>query len=58
VIGEDLGQGRLFSGLTSESTVPAGSFPKAALVGANTVNGPCLQGFRRAGSLHAATSVV
>src|ERR1700749_1873263 len=30
----------LFSGFTRVSTVPAGSFSKAALVGANTVNGP------------------
>ena len=30
----------LFSGFTRVSTVPAGSLPKAALVGANTVNGP------------------
>src|SRR5580698_4853189 len=30
----------LFSGLSSVSTVPAGSFANAALVGANTVNGP------------------
>src|SRR5436309_10976764 len=30
----------LLSGFTSVSTVPAGSLPKAALVGANTVNGP------------------
>ena len=30
----------LFSGFNSVSTVPAGSFAKASLVGANTVNGP------------------
>src|SRR3569623_795821 len=30
----------LFSGLTRFSTVPFGSVAKAALVGANTVNGP------------------
>jgi hypothetical protein len=30
----------LFSGLSSDSTVPAGSLAKAASVGANTVNGP------------------
>jgi len=30
----------LFSGFSSESSVPAGSFANAASVGANTVNGP------------------
>src|SRR5689334_18880841 len=30
----------LFSGFTRVSTVPLGSLPKAALVGAKTVNGP------------------
>ena len=30
----------MFSGLSSVSTVPAGKAAKAALVGANTVNGP------------------
>ncbi len=30
----------LFSGLKSVSTVPAGSFAKASLVGAKTVKGP------------------
>ena len=30
----------LFSGLSSDSTVPAGSLANAASVGANTVNGP------------------
>src|SRR5258708_8553137 len=30
----------LFAGFSSVSTVPAGSFSKASLVGANTVNGP------------------
>ena len=32
----------LFSGSNKLSTVPAGSFTKASLVGANTVNGPLL----------------
>jgi len=32
----------LFSGFNSVSTVPAGSFSKAAFVGAKTVNGPSL----------------
>ena len=32
----------LFSGFSSVSTVPAGSFENAALVGANTVKGPAL----------------
>src|SRR5579871_381866 len=30
----------LFSGLSSESSVPEGSFANASFVGANTVNGP------------------
>ena len=32
----------LFSGLSKKSTVPAGSFAKAAFVGAKTVKGPAL----------------
>ena len=40
VIGEDRRTLSLFSGFSSSSTVPAGSFAKAASVGANTVNGP------------------
>src|SRR5204863_222228 len=49
----------LFSGLTKVSTVPAGSLPKAPLVGANTVNGPgpCSVSTRPA-ALTAATNVV
>ena len=31
-----------FSGFNNPSTVPAGNLSKAALVGANTVNGPAL----------------
>src|SRR4029450_2256725 len=47
------------SGLSRLSTVPAGSLPNAALVGANTVNGPgpCSVSTRPA-ALTAATSVV
>src|SRR5262249_41975835 len=47
------------SGLSSASTVPGGSFAKAALVGANTVNGPgpCKVSTRPA-AFTAATSVV
>ncbi|MFZ1523878.1 MAG: hypothetical protein WAT22_03610 [Saprospiraceae bacterium] len=32
-----------FSGFNNPSTVPAGNFSKAALVGAKTVNGPALE---------------
>src|SRR6185369_8023357 len=47
------------SGLSSDSTVPFGSLAKAALVGANTVNGPapCSVSTRPA-AFTAATSVV
>ena len=49
----------LFSGLTSVSTVPAGSCAKAALVGAKTVNGPLPDSVStRPAALTAATSVV
>src|SRR5436305_941736 len=49
----------LLSGLTSVSTVPAGSLPKAALVGANTVNGPLPSRVStRPAAFTAATSVV
>src|ERR1700743_2434879 len=49
----------LFSGFTSVSTVPAGSFAKAALVGANTVNGPLPSRVStRPAAFTAATSVV
>src|SRR5438309_12045346 len=49
----------LFSGMTSVSTVPAGSLPKAALVGANTVKGPAPESVStRPAALTAATSVV
>src|SRR6201994_4706299 len=49
----------LFSGLTRLSTVPAGSLPKAALVGANTVNGPLPSSVvTRPAAFTAATSVV
>ena len=49
----------LFSGFTSMSTVPAGSFAKASLVGANTVNGPGpFNVSTRPAALTAATSVV
>jgi hypothetical protein len=49
----------LFSGLSSVSTVPAGSAAKAALVGANTVNGPGLFSVStRPAAFTAATSVV
>ena len=49
----------LFSGFTSVSTVPAGSLPKAALVGANTVNGPLPSRVStRPAAFTAATSVV
>src|SRR6202007_3411395 len=49
----------LFSGLIRLSTVPAGSLPKAALVGANTVNGPLPSRVStRPAALTAATRVV
>src|SRR6478735_2628384 len=49
----------LFSGLSRVSTVPAGNAAKAALVGANTVNGPGLLSVStRPAALTAATSVV
>src|ERR1700754_2882987 len=49
----------LFSGLTKVSTVPAGNLSKAALVGANTVNGPALDKVStRPAALTAATRVV
>src|SRR5829696_9733857 len=49
----------LFSGLTSVSTVPAGSLSKAALVGAKTVNGPLLCSVSTSpAAFTAATSVV
>src|ERR1700741_901569 len=49
----------LFSGFTRLSTVPAGSLPKAALVGANTVNGPLPSRVStRPAAFTAATSVV
>ena len=49
----------LFSGFTRVSTVPAGSLPNAALVGANTVNGPLLCSVStRPAAFTAATSVV
>ena len=49
----------LFSGLTSVSTVPAGNFANASLVGANTVNGPVPDNVvTRSAALTAATSVV
>src|SRR6201990_1417255 len=49
----------LFSGLTSVSTVPAGSLPNAVLVGANTVNGPLPSRVStRPAAFTAATSVV
>ncbi len=49
----------LFSGLTSVSTVPAGSAANASLVGAKTVNGPGLLSVStRPAALTAATSVV
>ena len=49
----------LFSGFTRVSTVPAGSLPKAALVGANTVNGPLPSRVStRPAAFTAATSVV
>ena len=49
----------LFSGFTSVSTVPAGSLPKAVLVGANTVNGPLPSSVStRPAAFTAATSVV
>ena len=42
----------LFSGLSSVSTVPAGSLANASSVGANTVNGPgALEGVDEAGGL-------
>ena len=40
VVGEDARSLALFSGLSSVSTVPAGSLANASSVGANTVNGP------------------
>ena len=49
----------LFSGFNSFSTVPAGSFSNAALVGANTVNGPLPERVSaRPAALTAATSVL
>src|SRR5476651_1842263 len=49
----------LFSGFTRLATVPAGNLPKAASVGANTVNGPLLcRVSTRPAALTAATSVV
>ena len=49
----------LFSGLSSVSTVPAGSLAKASLVGANTVNGPFDSSVgTRPAAFTAATSVV
>ena len=49
----------LLSGFTRVSTVPAGSLPNAALVGANTVNGPLLcRVSTRPAAFTAATSVV
>ena len=49
----------MFSGLSSVSTVPAGSFAKASLVGANTVNGPADSSVgTRPAAFTAATSVV
>jgi len=49
----------LFSGWSSVSTVPAGSFPNAALVGASTVNGPGLFSVSTSpAAFTAATSVV
>src|SRR6478736_7263670 len=49
----------LFSGFSSVSTVPAGSFLKAALVGANTVKGPSPDSVStRPAAFTAATSVV
>src|ERR1700712_1648368 len=49
----------LFSGFRSVSTVPAGSFANAALVGANTVKGPGPDKVStRPAALTAATSVV
>src|SRR5665213_3451006 len=49
----------LFSGFTRLSTVPAGSFPNAASVGAKTVKGPGpLSVSTRPAALTAATSVV
>ena len=57
--GQDLRQLSLFSGFSSVSTVPAGSFSKAALVGAKTVNGPAPWSVStRPAALTAATSVV
>ena len=49
----------LFSGISSESTAPAGSSAKAALVGANTVKGPApFSVSTRPAALTAATRVV
>ena len=49
----------LFSGFSSVSTVPFGSFAKAALVGAKTVNGPSPSSvLTRPAAFTAATSVV
>jgi len=49
----------LFSGFTKSSTVPAGSLSKAALVGANTVNGPALlNAVTKSAAFTAATNVV
>ena len=52
-------QGRFFSGLTKDSTVPAGNFAKAAFVGAKTVKSQSVWStFTRLAALIAATSVV
>ncbi len=49
----------LFSGLTRLSTVPAGSFANASLVGAKTVKGPLLDSVSTSpAALTAATRVV
>ncbi len=60
VIGQDVvGQLALFSGFTSVSTVPAGSFLNAASVGAKTVKGPGPDSVStRPAAFTAATSVV
>src|SRR6187399_1302994 len=49
----------LFSGLSSDSTVPAGSLAKASSVGANTVNGPApFSVVTRSAAVSAAASVL
>ncbi len=60
VIGEDAGERGLVLGLHQMSrTVPAGSLANAALVGANTVNGPAPDSVStRPAAFTAATSVV